>query len=565
MIWWVNQPGRALAEKADIASLAERVSWLKILKWDPSDFPNLALDFEIEVAARRIPLTLIYPDLFPDFPARVVAKSKERLSSHQYGAKGELCLEWRADNWRPDITGSMLIESAYRLLSNEDEDEEVESAHDLTVGQEVRARTVRFLLSPDCKSSLLGLPEGSQIPIKTSERYFAKTWVTEVTQIGEDESVLWKAEPATSFGNATRQGFVFRRPVPQNFESKEGVQALLGEKLDEWKLTHVGESLTMVFASGDHVTLFELLSSNDALLEYPTIEVPSDETRLPDEYVALQGKCVGIVGCGSVGSKIAGTLARSGVGKFVLVDSDVFLPGNVIRNELDLRASGVNKTKAVERRILELNPRAAVDISEILLGRQESGAWSAATALKLSNCDLIVDATADINAFITCAAVAQAYKKPLVWGRVYEGGLGGLVARVRPDIEPPPQAARRQIDGWFQQKGIPWVSSEETRTYTANDGIRAIVATDAEVGLVAMHMVRYATDALLDPSSAQFPQAAYAIGFSKKWIFSQPFEVWPIELVLEGSWGAPAEENKDAKVKELIEEFFPDAGEKRAG
>ena len=565
MIWWVNQPGRALAEKADIASLAERVSWLKILKWDPSDFPNLALDFEIEVAARRIPLTLIYPDLFPDFPARVVAKSEERLSSHQYGAKGELCLEWRADNWRPDITGSMLIESAYRLLSNEDEDEEVESAHDLTVGQEVRARTVRFLLSPDCKSSLMGLPEGSQISIKTSERYFAKTWVTEVTEVGEDESVLWKAEPATIFGSVTRQGFVFRRPVPQNFESKEGVQALLGEKLDEWKLTHVGESLIMVFASGDHVTLFELLASNDALLEYPTIALPSDETRLPDEYAALQEKCVGIVGCGSVGSKIAGTLARSGVGKFVLVDSDVFLPGNVIRNELDLRASGVNKTKAVERRILELNPKAVVDISDILLGRQESGAWSAATALKLSNCDLIVDATADINAFTTCAAVAQAYKKPLVWGRVYEGGLGGLVARVRPDIEPPPQAARRQIDGWFQQKGIPWVSSEETRTYTANDGIRAIVATDAEVGLVAMHLVRYATDALLDPSSAQFPQAAYAIGFSEKWIFSQPFEVWPIELVLEGSWGAPAEEDKEAKVKELIEDLFPDAGEKRAG
>jgi sulfur-carrier protein adenylyltransferase/sulfurtransferase len=566
MIWWLNQPSRALAEKADIGSLAGRVSWLEVGRWEASDFPILALDFEVEVRGRKIPLTLIYPDLFPDFPARIVAKDAQRLSSHQYGAKGELCLEWRADNWRSDITGSMLIESAYRLLSNEDAEEEVENAHDLTIGQEVRARTLRFLMSADCKRSLLELPEGSQIPVKTSERYFVKTWVKEITQIGEDGALLWKGEPVPSFfGSSTRTGFVFRRPVPDDFESKAAVQTLLGDKLDEWGVAHSGEGLTLVFATSDEVTMFELLPSDDGLIKYTTIAVPSGEARLPDDYEALREKTVGIVGCGSVGSKIAGSLARAGVGKFVLVDSDLFLPGNVIRNELDLRAAGVNKSKAVERRIVEINPKAAVDISEILLGRQESGAWSASTALKLSKCDIIVDATADINAFMTCAAIAQAYKKPLVWGRVYEGGLGGLVARSRPDIEPPPQAARKQIDGWFQQKGIPWISSEETRSYSTNDGLQTIVATDAEVGLIAMHMVRFAADTLINPNSAKFPHAAYAIGFSENWIFSQPFEVWPIELVLEGAWGAPTDANKEAKVNELIAEFFPEVEAKNAG
>jgi hypothetical protein len=567
LIWWINQPSRALAEKADVALLAERVPWLQILKWGPSDFPHLALDFEIEVSGRQIPLTLIYPELFPEFPARVISKNADKLSSHQYGEKGELCLEWRADNWRPDITGSMLIESAYRLLSNEDDDdeEEVENAHDLTIGQEVRSRVLRFLLSVGCKQALLELPEGSQIPLKASERYFVKTWVTELTQIGEDESPLWKKDPITKFGNTPRLGYVFRKPVPNEFKSKAAVKELLGDEQDEWMVTHPGENLTLVFASGDRITMYELIASDDApLIEYHTIALQADEARLPVDYGTLQEKCVGIVGCGSVGSKIAGSLARAGIGKFVIVDSDLFLPGNEVRNDLDLRAVGVNKTKAVERRILEINPKSDVEIAEILLGKQESGAWSATTAIKLSKCDIIVDATAEINAFMTCAAVAQAYKKPLVWGRVYEGGLGGLIARVRPDIEPPPQLARRQIDNWFQQKGIPWVSSEEVRTYGTNDGVRTIVATDAEVGLVAMHMVCLVTDALTTKDSAKYPQAAYAIGFAKAWIFSQPFDVWPIELTLEGAWGAATEKNKDTKIMELIAGFSSEADGKSA-
>jgi sulfur-carrier protein adenylyltransferase/sulfurtransferase len=566
VIWWINQPNRALAEKAEVTLLAERVSWLRILKWDLSDIPSLKLDFEIEVGRRQFSLTLVYPHLFPEFPACIIPKEPERLSSHQYGAKGELCLQWRADNWRPDITGSMLIESAYRLLSNEEGgDKEVESAHDLTMGQEVRSRIVRFLLSEDCKRALLNLLESSQTPLKTSERYFGKTIVTEITQLGEDQSPLWKADPVTKFENFTRLGFAFRRPAPNEFESKANVKELLGDKLDEWTVTHPGKSLTMVFVNDNQPEMFELLANKDAqVIKYTTIAFQSDVARLPGDYGALRAKCVGIVGCGSVGSKIAGSLARAGVCKFVLVDSDLFLPGNEVRNELDLRAAGVNKTKAVEQRILEINGKANVDVSEILLGRQESGSLSASSVNMLSKCDLIIDATAEISAFMTCAAVAQAYKKPLVWGRVYEGGIGGLIARVRPDIEPPPQIARRQIDGWFQQKGIPWVSSEETRAYAMNDGGGTLVATDAEVGLVAMHMVCLAVDALISNDSAKFPQPVYVVGFTKKWIFSQPFDVWPIELVPEGAWGAATEENKDTKLKELVEEFFPEADGKSA-
>ena len=565
MIWWINQPGRALSEKADIAALAKRVSWLRIKSWQPPDITSLSVEMEIEVGAKIIPLTLIYPELFPDFPARIVPTDGVRLSGHQYGAKGELCLEWRADNWRPDITGVMLIESAYKLLSTEDgADEPAESAHDLTLGQEVRGTICRLLLSEACREALFLLPDRSQIAVKTAERHFARTWVSEIISIGEADSPVWNATTTTKFGNAKHDGIVFREPVPFGFPDKSIAKELLGQLLSEWTDAHPDKNLILIFAADEKVKMFELIETSDNLVSYETIPLPTDQVRLPVVHAELPKLKVGIVGCGSVGSKIAASLARSGIGNFVLVDSDVFFPGNVVRNALDLRSVGVNKTKAVERAILDINPTVSVDISDALLGRQESGAWSADAAMKLAKCDLIVDATADINAFTASAAIAQTYKKPLIWGRVYEGGLGGLIARARPEIDPVPQAARRQIDGWFRRNNSPWHSNDETRNYGGSDDGNPVVAGDAEVGVVAMHMVRFAIDALVRPGASEFPSSVYAIGFSAKWMFTQPLELWPIDLLQEGTWGATTEEDRAEKLKELVAELFPDSDGQRA-
>lgn len=517
---------------------------------------------EIDVGEKVIPLTLIYPELFPEFPARIVPTDGVRLSGHQYGAKGELCLEWRPDNWQPDVTGVMLIESAYKLLSTEDEtDEPAESAHDLTLGQEVRQKVYRLLLSQGCRDALVALPEGSRISVKTAERNFVKTWVSEITSIGQPEHVVWEVAPTTKFGNTINEGIVFREPVPSGFPDKAAAKEFLGETLTDWKSARQGKNPILIFVYDDTIKMFELIETLDNLISYETIPLPSDQARLPAAQDALRSMKVGIVGCGSVGSKIAASLARSGVSSFVLVDSDVFFVGNVDRNQLDRRAVGVNKTKGVERSILDINPDASVDISDALLGRQESGAWSADAAMKLAKCDLIIDATADINAFTACAAIAQAYKKPLIWGRVYEGGLGGLIARARPDIDPVPQAARRQIDGFFRRNDIPWHSSNETRNYGGSDEGNPVVAGDAEVGIIAMHMARFAIDAMTRPTDTEFPSSVYAIGFTVKWMFTQPLELWPIDLLQEGAWGATTEEDRDEKLKELVAELFPDTDE----
>ena len=73
----------------------------------------------------------------------------------------------------------------------------------------------------------------------------------------------------------------------------------------------------------------------------------------------------------------------------------------------------------------------------------------------LRACDVIIDAAADAHCFNFCAAVAKESLKPLVWGEVFAGGIGGLVARVRSGHEPEPQAARNQINACAMRTASP--------------------------------------------------------------------------------------------------------------
>lgn len=78
------------------------------------------------------------------------------------------------------------------------------------------------------------------------------------------------------------------------------------------------------------------------------------ETNWMDE------QCAVICGCGSVGSCIALQLARSGVGRFVLVDTDCMEIHNVCRHQCNLTDVGRYKVDAVADRIYQINPQAQV-------------------------------------------------------------------------------------------------------------------------------------------------------------------------------------------------------------
>ena len=80
-------------------------------------------------------------------------------------------------------------------------------------------------------------------------------------------------------------------------------------------------------------------------------------------------KCAVIVGCGSVGSFIAMELARSGIGRFVLCDTDILEIHNICRHQCGFDDLGRYKIDAVRDKILNINPKAEVVVFRKLIQR----------------------------------------------------------------------------------------------------------------------------------------------------------------------------------------------------
>src|ERR1700743_1168947 len=99
MIWWFDNPARARSEGQGVGELAARVSWLKGIRWYLATGLALSVDFDIEHGSETFPLSMTYAAFYPSAPPIVIPRDGAKLSIHQYGPSGNLCLEYRADNW----------------------------------------------------------------------------------------------------------------------------------------------------------------------------------------------------------------------------------------------------------------------------------------------------------------------------------------------------------------------------------------------------------------------------------------------------------------------------------
>ena len=82
----------------------------------------------------------------------------------------------------------------------------------------------------------------------------------------------------------------------------------------------------------------------------------------------LRRASVLIVGCGGIGGTVAIILARSGVGRFVLVDFDHYESTNMNRQIACFADTlGRNKAQVVGEQIVKINPDAVVEIHDRLL------------------------------------------------------------------------------------------------------------------------------------------------------------------------------------------------------
>lgn len=93
-----------------------------------------------------------------------------------------------------------------------------------------------------------------------------------------------------------------------------------------------------------------------------------DATRInlvigDDNYNKLKSSYVAIIGLGGVGSHIAESLARTGIGHLLLIDGDCIEKSNINRQIIALNST-VNefKTETMKNRIKDINPNCEVNV-----------------------------------------------------------------------------------------------------------------------------------------------------------------------------------------------------------
>jgi molybdopterin/thiamine biosynthesis adenylyltransferase len=134
--------------------------------------------------------------------------------------------------------------------------------------------------------------------------------------------------------------------------------------------------------------------------------------------------CVAVVGCGGLGGAVIEGLARSGVGRLIVVDGDTFVPHNLNRQLLGTMAAlGRPKVEVAVERVAAVNP--AVEVTP-------HAVWATADNLPgiLAPADVVVDALDTPRDRLVLQAAAKQRGIPLVHGAI--AGFIGQVTTIFP-------------------------------------------------------------------------------------------------------------------------------------
>ena len=139
-----------------------------------------------------------------------------------------------------------------------------------------------------------------------------------------------------------------------------------------------------------------------------------------------------IVGLGSGGSYVTENLVRSGLGRVVIVDGDSVEMSNLCRTTFSVEDLGMNKARAVARRLLNINPTVQVVAHEddlVSLG-------AARLSELVESVDLVIGLTDDPYAQSRLNHFARHHGKPAVFAALYRGAQGGEVILCVPGRTP---------------------------------------------------------------------------------------------------------------------------------
>ncbi|MDN7182638.1 ThiF family adenylyltransferase [Caballeronia sp. SEWSISQ10-4 2] len=469
--WWDRYPGEWQREIVALDALG--YAW----SYDQAAMAagQLVVRVEILQGESTLGINAVYPDTFPYF-VPMVTSDNLLFDRHQHPVGKNLCLLAReGEDWRPghDTLATLLSEQLPLILSVNHEhavSETVACAED-HVGEPLSS----FLpYSPECalivpdetpaqevragRLSVLARP----VPPQFSGRAFLNGVIETITDL--------QSKPLLRFGTKVPvfsrrvTGFWLRldqRPKlsdPDNAPNEffRLIQSAVPMFARTIQAARRGEVFAAGFVYPDEVSW----RSNADDWVFLSIRVEREAKRARDAMfnlelvradwggqkawlsrapflMPLRKKSALVVGVGSLGSPVSMHLARAGVGRLCLVDSDNLQIGNTVRWALGWQYAGLQKITALVSHIAHEYPYTEVKGFNCRIGgaRTPGSVGSSEYDALRSLCveaDVIIDATASHRVSHFLADLAQELHKPYVWLTTTHGAAGGIVGRIRP-------------------------------------------------------------------------------------------------------------------------------------
>ncbi|MBI4726456.1 sulfur carrier protein ThiS adenylyltransferase ThiF [candidate division TA06 bacterium] len=180
--------------------------------------------------------------------------------------------------------------------------------------------------------------------------------------------------------------------------------------------------LGQTVSEGDHLVLIkkgEVPSKND-------LEHLLSARHTPGIADTLKKSCVGLAGCGGLGSTAAIALARAGVGRMVIADQDVVEPSNLNRQQYFVYQIGLPKVEAIKEVIKKANPFIKVETHHLRIVPEN-------VVTLFGKCDAIIEAfdMADQKQMLVETALSKLLKTPIVVGSGMAGYGANNILRTR--------------------------------------------------------------------------------------------------------------------------------------
>lgn len=561
--WWHDKT--LLVREYRAVSVLAKESWLRDLKFSLTPAGLINLRGTITCYFENYRFELIYPVDYPTgCPEPYPQDRTQRWSKHQWRS-GMLCTEYGQDNWSSQFTGADVIRSLYSLLLIEKTPQRgfrprgpVLSRHASTDMPDLALSRGTFLIPPDLFSKIGGAKNGDFICRLYLDGDRIRVLPFSVT-VGGEEMNKWPIPEGLS---PTKQFYVEQKGIwfvmPGDVSSHDFARFNSIEDLEQFmratrltqsdlacrlkQLAGARSKLPMPVAllkPNSYIVCFLVdTDSNRVHLLKPLSYDPAHADKRRPGSQTLREKLrlarVCIVGLGSLGSKVAVSLARLGVGTFSLIEGEIVEWENVSRHEATGVDVGRGKAEFIRERILEINPDAQVAIEPVQFGSVLAPEIYNRIRGQIENVTLLVDCTADSHVGRLVNNICYLNGVSTLHPQVYAGGVGGQIIRVIPGLTGCLECLSKLLSEFLKNK--PEAPHRDAATYEGDpvEQSSPIPGSDDECWLIASMAAKLAKDTIINVDTKSFvvPHHLYLVGFNAGWIFEEPFHVIPIE-----AWG----------------------------